>query len=120
MSKMGSHGPFGHLKHKSWPKERLGVKLPESTQFPYVQVACNVPLENFQQGLQLFFRLHLNWRSAHKVMGPQSCGNPNFGNFRTPILGVLKQNVILMWASWKGIKYIIKGKVVASPKSRPW
>jgi len=25
-----------------------------------------------------------------------------------------------MWASWRGIKYIIKGKVVASPKSGPW
>jgi hypothetical protein len=27
MSKMGSHDPFGHLKHKLWPKERLGAKL---------------------------------------------------------------------------------------------
>jgi hypothetical protein len=28
MSKMGSHCSFGHLKHKLWPKERPGVKLP--------------------------------------------------------------------------------------------
>ncbi len=27
MSKMGSHDPFEHLKHKLWPKEKLGVKL---------------------------------------------------------------------------------------------
>ncbi len=27
MSKMGSHDPFGHLKHKLWPKERSRVKL---------------------------------------------------------------------------------------------
>ncbi len=27
MSEMGSHDPFGHLKHKLWPKEGLGVKL---------------------------------------------------------------------------------------------
>jgi hypothetical protein len=27
MFKMGSHHPFGHLKHKLWLKERLGVKL---------------------------------------------------------------------------------------------
>ncbi len=27
MSKMGSHDPFGHLKHKLWPKERPGIKL---------------------------------------------------------------------------------------------
>jgi hypothetical protein len=24
---MSSHDPFGHLKHKLWPKERSGVKL---------------------------------------------------------------------------------------------
>jgi hypothetical protein len=27
MSKMNSHDPFGHLKHKLWPKEGQGVKL---------------------------------------------------------------------------------------------
>jgi hypothetical protein len=27
MSKMRSHHPFAHLKHKLWPKEGLGVKL---------------------------------------------------------------------------------------------
>jgi len=27
MSKMGSHDPFGHLKHKLWPKEGPEVKL---------------------------------------------------------------------------------------------
>jgi len=26
MSKMGSHDSFGHLQHKLWKKERLGVK----------------------------------------------------------------------------------------------
>jgi hypothetical protein len=45
MSKMGSHDPFGHFKHKLWPKERLGVKLAirllttqsrELPQFPYM------------------------------------------------------------------------------------
>jgi hypothetical protein len=29
MSKMGSHCSFGYLKHKLWPKEGSGVKLPE-------------------------------------------------------------------------------------------
>ncbi len=27
MSKMGSHDPFGDLKHKLWPKEGPRVKL---------------------------------------------------------------------------------------------
>jgi hypothetical protein len=28
MSKMGLHDPFGYLKHKLWPKEGSGIKLP--------------------------------------------------------------------------------------------
>jgi hypothetical protein len=27
MSKMGSHDPFGYLKHKLWPKGGHGIKL---------------------------------------------------------------------------------------------
>ncbi len=51
---MGSHCPFGHLKHKLWPKERSGVKLAvwlpttksqELTRFPCVQAMCDIPLE---------------------------------------------------------------------------
>jgi hypothetical protein len=123
---MGSHGSFGHLKHKLWPKERLGVKLAvwlltiksrELTWFSCVQVACHIPLESSWRGLQLCFIPHLNRRFVHKVMGPQNRENPNFGNFGIPKLG---QNVIWMWASWRDTKYTIRGKVMASPKSRPW
>jgi hypothetical protein len=28
MYELGLHDPFGYLKHKLWPKERLGIKLP--------------------------------------------------------------------------------------------
>jgi hypothetical protein len=28
MSKMSSHIPFDYLKHKLWPKERPGIKVP--------------------------------------------------------------------------------------------
>jgi hypothetical protein len=27
MSEMGSHDPFGHLKHKLWPKEGAGSQI---------------------------------------------------------------------------------------------
>jgi hypothetical protein len=37
-----------------------------------------------RRGLQLCFRLHLNPRSACKVMGVQNCGSPNLDNFKTP------------------------------------
>jgi hypothetical protein len=91
---MGLHHRFGHFKHKLWPKERSGVKLvvwlpttksQDFPQFPYMQVACNIPLKSSWQGLQFWFRPHFNRRFSHKVMGPQSCGRPNFGNLRTPI-----------------------------------
>jgi hypothetical protein len=63
MSNTGSHDPFGHFKHKLWPKEGLGVKLAicilttkscESPRFPYVQVVCNIPLESSQRELKIF------------------------------------------------------------------
>jgi hypothetical protein len=118
MSKVGSHDPFGHLKHKLWSKEGLKVKfaiwLPttkswESTRFPCVQVVCDILLESSRWRIQFCFRPHLNWRSKHKVMGPQSCGSRNFG-----------KNALWMWASCRGTKYTISGKVMASPKSGLW
>jgi hypothetical protein len=90
---MGLHHPFEHLKHKLWPKEGPGVKLAirlpttkskKSTRFPYLQVVCDIPLESSKQGLQIFFRPRLHWRSSREVMGPQSYKSPNHGNFGTP------------------------------------
>jgi len=125
MSKMGLHDPFGHLKHKLWPKERLQVKLTiwlptikswELTRFIYVQVVCDISLKSSQWGLQFCSRPHLNLKSAREIMSPQSCEIPNFGNFG----GVSGQNAIWMWTLWRGIEYTIMGKVVASPKSKTW
>jgi hypothetical protein len=85
---MGFHDPFEHLKHKLWPKERPRVKLAiwlstiksqESTRFPCVQVACNIPLESSWWRLQLCFRLYFNQRSTHKIMGPKVVGVPTLG-----------------------------------------
>jgi hypothetical protein len=133
MSKLGSHDRFGHLKHKLWPKERSGVKLAiwlpttkiwESTRFPFLQVECDMVLESSWRGLQLWFWFHCNRRSTHKVMRAQSRRSPNVGNFGTLIwdshLEVPGQKTIWMWASQRGVKYTIWGKVVASPESGPW
>jgi hypothetical protein len=120
MSKMGSHDPFGYLKHKLCPKERLGIKVPiwlpttrsqESPWFTCVQMTCYILLKISWQGLQLCFKTHLNQRSTQEVMGFQSYRGPNFG---TPNLGVPKQNDIWVKTPWPGIENIIKGKVVAS------
>jgi len=91
------------------------IKSWESPIFPCMQVACNIPLKCSRQGVQFCFRPHLNWRSGRKVMGPQSCGNPNYGNFGIPTWESLYQNDIWVLVLWLDTKYTIRGKVVASP-----
>ncbi len=118
------YDPFGHLKHKLWPRKGSGVKLAiwlptikswESPRFPYVQVACEIPLESSWWGLQ----------SCQSEVYTQSHGTPKswesqLWQFWDSHLRVSRQNVIWMWASWRGIEYTIRGKVMASPKSGPW
>jgi hypothetical protein len=94
MSKMGLHHPFGHIKHKLWPKERPGVEwavwLPtiksrESTRFTCVQVACDTPLKRSWRRLQL--SLDLIWiRGLHvKLWAPKVAGIPTLVISRFPL-----------------------------------
>jgi hypothetical protein len=117
MSKMGSHDPFEHLKHKLWPKESHGVKLvvwlqstksEKSTQFPCVQVVCNTPLKSFWQGLQFCFGLHLNRRFIHKVMGPQNRKSRPGTKCHLDV-GLVERHIVYY-----------KGEGGGFPKSRPW
>jgi hypothetical protein len=123
---MGLHGPFGHLQHKLWQKERPGVKLAvwfsttkswESTQPQCVQVECNTPLESSQGELQVCFKPHLDRRSEQRAMPSQSYESPNRNSFETP-----------SWESWDKKPFgcrcygeaQIWGKVVASPEFGLW
>jgi hypothetical protein len=54
-----------------------------------------------------------------KLWGLKVTRAPTFGISGLPF-GSPEQNVIWMWASWRGTKYTIRGKVMASPKSGPW
>jgi len=81
---------------------------------------CDIPLESSRRGLQLCFRPHFDPRSAHKVMGFQSRGSPNWRDFGTPTRESRERKAIWMWAPWRGAKNTIKGKVVASPKFGLW
>jgi hypothetical protein len=92
----------------------------ESPWLTCVQVICHTTLESYRWGLQLYFRRHLNQSFEQEVMAPQSHRNPNFESFGTPNLGVPGQNAIWVQALWLGIENIIRGKVVASPKSGSW
>jgi len=100
---MVSHEPFGHLQHKLWLKERLGVKLAvwfpttksqESTRSRCVQVKCDTPLESSRGELQLCFRPCPNPSSGRKVMNAQSPGSPNRDSFETPL-----------WKSWEKVPF---------------
>jgi hypothetical protein len=80
MFKMGFMTHLDISKHKLWPKKGPGVKLTiwflttksqESTQFPYVQVVCDILLKNYQRGLQLCFRPYLNRGLHAKLWGPK-------------------------------------------------
>jgi hypothetical protein len=81
---------------------------------------CHISLESSQWGLKIFFGPHLNQRSIQEVMGFQSSRSPNFKNFGIPKLRVSGQNDTWVQTPWLGAKNTIRGKVVASPKSRPW
>jgi hypothetical protein len=133
---MGSHCSFGHLKHKLWSKEGPGVELPgvcqfwlpttrsrESTQNTWLQTTCHITLKSSRRELQLCFRPHRNRSSAQEVMRPQSPRSPNWRDFGTPARESREsreRKAIWMQAPWRGTKYTIRGKVVASPKSGPW
>ncbi len=41
-------------------------------------------VEKISTKATIFFKPHFNQRSTHKVMGLQSCENPNLRNFKTP------------------------------------
>jgi len=69
-------------KRRAW--SQTARKSQDWTRFTCLQMACDIALTSSRQGLQLFFRLHLDPRSTRKVMAPQSRGSPNLGDFGTP------------------------------------
>jgi len=123
---MGSYCSFGHLKHKLWPKEGPGVKLPVWLPTrkklgidPIYLSADGVrhTLESSQRRLQLCFKSHFDPRFARKVMGLQSRKSPNLGDFGTPTWESRDKKP---FGCGPRVEYTINGKVVASPKFESW
>jgi len=125
MSKMGLYDPFGHIKHKLWPKEsnwqfdsrplKVG-NWPDFLTFKWSVTYCWKALDkgyNFSINLITIESMHT------KLWGPKS-RESQFWEFQNSHLGVPGHNSIWMWASWRGTKYTIRGKVVPSPKSGLW
>jgi len=76
-------------------------------------------VEKISMKLKVCFTPHFNQRFAQEVMGFQSVGSLNFGNFKIPNFGVLRQNDFWVQPSWLITKNTIKGKVMVSPKFEP-
>jgi len=94
MFKLGSHDPFGHFKHKLWPKEGPGVKLPiwllttksqKSPWFPRVHVTCNIPLKKSWKCYNCASDL-ISIRGLHaKLWAPKIVEVPTMGISRFPL-----------------------------------
>jgi len=128
MFKMGSHDPFGYLNTNYGQKKGRE----SNDQFDSRPLKIGNPLISLCVGgvphtigkllmrVTILLQTHINWRFAHKVMSLQSGGSPSFGNFRTPTWESRDKNDIWVLVPWPGTKYTIRGKVMASPKSRLW
>jgi len=55
-----------------------------------------------------------------KLWGLKVAGVSTLAISKLPLGSFGTKKAIWMWASWRGIEYTIKGKVVASPKFGPW
>jgi hypothetical protein len=96
----------------------LTTKSQESTRFPCVHTTCDIPLESSRRGLQLFFRLHRDRRSAQEFMRPQSCGSPGWWNFGTPTWESRDKNAHLDVVSLEWHKIYYKGEGGGFPQVR--
>jgi len=87
-------------------------------------LACRWHVRYCWKSLDKGYNFSLNLTSIEglykKLWASKHMGVLNFGNFETPKLGVLRQNDIWVQALWPSTKNNIRGKVVASPKFRPW
>jgi hypothetical protein len=73
-------------------------------------VVCHILLERFRRGLQLCFRPHLNRRSIHKVMGPQSYKSLNWRNFGIPTLESWDKMTFGCWPHGQAQRILLGGR----------
>jgi hypothetical protein len=116
---MGSHDPFGHLKHKLWQFDSRPLKVrncPDVLVFRWRATYVGKLSTRATTLLEISSQLEV----CKESYGPPKLQESQVWEFQDSHLGVSKQNAIWMWASWRGTKYTIRGKVVASPKFGSW
>jgi hypothetical protein len=128
MSKMRSHDPFGQLKHKLWPKEGREsnwqfdfqpLKVRNRPNF-LAHVACDISLKKLLMKATTLLQTSSQSEVYTQSYEPPKSWKSQLWKFRNSHFGVPGQNDIWVLVPWLGTKYTIRGKVVASPKSRPW
>jgi hypothetical protein len=126
---MAFHEPFGYLQHKLWSKERPGVKLAFWLR----------PLKvgNWPDFLAWRQRATYRWKALNKGynfaldlitiegLHKKLCALKVarilvVAISRLPLGSPETKKVIWMWPLWRGAKYTIWGKVMASPESGLW
>jgi len=116
------------LKTHVIAKEGLGVKLPiwlsttkswVSPWFLCFQVACDISMKSSWQGLQLFFRPQLNWRSERKRYGPPKSQESQFQEFQDSQVGNLGTKWHLGASPMVKHREHYKGEGGGFPKSMP-
>jgi hypothetical protein len=112
MSKMGSHDSFGYFKHKLWSKEGPGVRIHPNF------LTCRWRVTYNWKALDKCYNFTLNLISIRGLH--TKFQESQLWEFRKPHSGVPGQNDIWMLVPWPCTEYTIRGKVVASPKSRLW
>jgi hypothetical protein len=123
MSKMGLHYSFGHLKHKLWSIWQFNsqpLKVENRPDFLVCKWRATYHWKALNKGYN-FDLYRISIRDLHtKFWGPKVVGVPilrisrlPFGNHGTKChldVGLVERHILY----YKG------GKLVASPKSRPW
>jgi hypothetical protein len=126
MSKMASNEPFGHLQHKLWSKERLGVKLavwlPTTKSRESTRPRCGVRhtvgklLRRATSLLQTSSQSEV-WAGSYELPKSRE-SKPR--QFRDSSLGVPGIKAIWMQVQLSNVENTIWGEVVASPESGLW
>jgi len=125
---MGSHDPldtwntiYGQKKGRgsNWQFDSRPLKVGNRFDFLACRWRVTYHWKAFDEGYNFTLDV-ISIEGLHtKLWAPKVVGIPSLGIFGFP-MGVLVQNAIWMWASWRGTKYTIRGKVVVSPKFGPW
>jgi hypothetical protein len=122
MSKMGLHDPFGHLKHKLWPKEGSKVN--------WLFDSRPLKVGNRPNFFAFKWCATYCWKALDKAYN-FALAFISIGGFQAKLWApklqesqlwewLPRQNDIWVLVPWPGIKYTIRGKVVASPEFGPW